>query len=255
MNNYLNDIYFPERIFSSLNRSKSKAAYSFSHAPRFPNNNNKDNNFSFYNLPSQKSHRATCLGYGKRFTINNNDDKCSNMYNIPSSFNLKYHNSPQYTFGRKYKTNKNYKSNTPGPIYNCRKRFGRDAPFFSLGSKFNNKSLDFFPSPGPGDYYNEKNHILGMSYLSNQKNSKNVTLKLSDKRFKYNKNNYPGPGQYYLPKLINSTGNIFESKYKSIPAKSFLGSRNFSNKILKENTPGPGQYSYFSQFDGYKNYS
>ena len=252
MNNYLNDIYFPQRIFSSLNRSKSKAAYSFSHAPRFPNNNNKDNNFSFYNLPSQKSHRATCLGYGKRFTINNNDDKCSNMYNIPSSFNLKYHNSPQYTFGRKYKTNKNYKSNTPGPIYNCRKRFGRDAPFFSLGSKFNNKSLDFFPSPGPGDYYNEKNHILGMSYLSNQKNSKNVTLKLSDKRFKYNKNNFPGPGQYYLPKLINSTGNIFESKYKSIPAKSFLESRNFSNKLLKEITPGPGQYSYFSQFDGYK---
>ena len=93
-----------------------------------------------------------------------------------------------------------------------------------------------------------------MSYLSNLQNSKNVTLKLSEKRFKYIKNNYPGPGQYYLPKLINSTGNIFESKYKSIPAKSFLGSRNL-NKIIKENTPGPGQYSYFSQFDGYKNYS
>jgi hypothetical protein len=256
MKNYSNDIYFPERIFSSLNRSKSKAAYSFSHAPRFPNNNKLDYSFSFYNLPSQKSHRSTCLGYGKRFSIdNNNDDKCQNIYNIPSTFALKYHNAPQYTFGRKYKINKNYKNNTPGPIYNCRKRFGRDAPFFSLGVKFNNKTIDYYPSPGPSDYYNENNHILGMSYLSNLQNSKNVTLKLSEKRFKYIKNNYPGPGQYYLPKLINSTGNIFESKYKSIPAKSFLGSRNFSNKKLKENTPGPGQYSYFSQFDGYKNYS
>jgi hypothetical protein len=108
MKKIISDIYFKQRLFSSLNRSRSSAAYSFSHAPRFSKKNNLENYFfSFYDLPSQKSNRSTSLGYGKRFKINNNDkDKCKNMYNIPSSFDLRFHNSPQYSFGIKYKIKK-----------------------------------------------------------------------------------------------------------------------------------------------------
>ena len=44
---------------------------------------------------------------------------------------------------------------------------------------------------------------------------------------------------------------IFNSKFVSIPARSFIGRKN-SYKIKKVDTgPGPGQYNFFSIFEGY----
>ena len=74
-----------------------------------------------------------------------------------------------------------------------------------------------------------------------------------EKRFlKKEKDQTPGPGSYNIPGLINETGMInFNSKFVSIPARSFIGKRN-ANRVKKMDTsPGPGQYNFFSIFEGF----
>ena len=67
-NNY-NKNNIRERIYSLLNNSKTKQAYSFGKSLRFSNNNKSDIFYHFYNLPSLQSNRATSLGYGKNVNI------------------------------------------------------------------------------------------------------------------------------------------------------------------------------------------
>ena len=45
----------------------------------------------------------------------------------------------------------------------------------------------------------------------------------------------------------------FNSKYVSIPARSFLGKRNAYRAKKVDSSPGPGQYNFFSIFEGYSN--
>ena len=94
--------------------------------------------------------------------------------------------------------------------------------------------------PGPGSYYNEKNHLLSQSATSNFTNSAKIIIG-NAKRFPNNKQDRtPGPGEYEIPGLINKSGFIYNSKYSSIPAKSILGSRSRSCKYIKDSSPGQG---------------
>ena len=243
------------RIHSSLNKSPSKASYSFSKARRF-HDTKKDIFYVFYNIPDTKSMRSCSMGYGVKsdFTKNNKHSN-PHFYSFPSSFDPKCHNSPQYTFGvgrEDTNLNKKKRNISPGPIYNLSQSIGADAPSYSLGKKprkiHTNKS---FVSPGPGAYYNYKNHTIGKYTESKYKNSVNITIGGKAKRFNYKITEpLPGPSDYSLPPLINKSGCIYESKYRSIPARSFIGQRNVKNRVII--TPGPGQYDTFSEFEGYE---
>ena len=43
----------------------------------------------------------------------------------------------------------------------------------------------------------------------------------------------------------------FNSKYVSIPARSFVGKKNDYKYKKVDSSPGPGQYNFFSIFEGY----
>ena len=108
--------------------------------------------------------------------------------------------------------------------------------------------------PGPGAYHNELNHTIGVDFSSKLSNMGNVIIGKQKRFLGKDRDQTPGPGAYNIPGLINDTGMLnFNSKYISIPARSFLGKRN-SYRIKKVNTsPGPGQYNFFSIFEGYSN--
>ena len=247
-------------LSSPLNKSKSKAAYSFGKQIRFKNNIQKDNYYSFYNLPSTITARSTSIGFGKKydFTKRNN---ISGEYYLSSpinSFDSKYKNSPSYTIAKKYDLK--MPKHLPIELYNCSNNFGNFSPKYSIGLKFKNKTLSKKEIlPGPGYYYNERNHKLLKSYSSNFSNAVRIRLDLNEKRFKYNKENFsPGPGKYKIPSLINKNGFIFQSNFKSELGRSFIG-KNVGNSDVKISSnlffdiPGPGQYNFFSEFEGFSN--
>ena len=117
-NNY-NKNNIRERIYSLINNSKTKQAYSLGKSLHFSNNNKSDIFYHFYNLPSLQSNRATSLGYGKKCEYNKINQGCGSnkLYSFPSYFDIKYHNSPAYSFGLGKKLQKE-KNKSPGPIYN-----------------------------------------------------------------------------------------------------------------------------------------
>ena len=250
-----------ERINSSLNTSTTKQAYSFGKANRFQlKTKQSDFSFHFYDLPSLLSTRSTSLGYGKKGDYSRNNMGCgSNKLSPPISyFDPKKHNSPSFSFGLEKRLKKN-KDFSPGPKYLCRISFDKDVPSYIFGKEgLNNydsiKLKKNFSFLGPGAYFNEKNHELSKSYTSNLINSGNIVIG-NEKRFKnLVKNDTPGPGQYNIPGLINEKGFLYNSKYSSIPAKSFLGNKNnISGKNIKriDFSPGPGSYNFFSIFEGY----
>ena len=106
--------------------------------------------------------------------------------------------------------------------------------------------------PGPGAYYNERNHLLSVNYTSSLLNSANIIIG-KEKRFRdEGKDKTPGPGEYNIPNLINDTGMLnFNSKYVSIPARSFIGNRKEYKLKKQDSSPGPGSYNFFSIFEGY----
>ncbi len=238
------------RLNSSINRSPSKVTYSFSKAERFKRNKT-DNYYVFYNIPDTKSNRSCSMGYGKKIDFTKRaKGQCISLYSFPSLFDPKYHNSPQYSFGSRYPKDKT-RNITPGPKYNVGGPFGNDAPSFSLGEKLSKKNVNrSFISPGPGAYYNPRNHVVGKYYESRFKNAAMVSIGGSAKRFNYSVERIPGPGQYKVPSLINESGQIYESKYKSIPARSFIGSK--ISLSQRDKIPGPGAYDSFSEFEGYE---
>jgi hypothetical protein len=243
-----------QRINSSLNDSSTKQAYSFGRAARFKLNEKKDNYYHFYDLPDIRCNRSTTLGYGKKNILNQLIGCGSNqLYAAPSYFDPKYHNAPMYSFGVSRPKPSRY-DKTPGPIYDVSKKWG-NCPGTVFGTSGLNNSKRLIRSssvPGPGAYYNEENHKIGVNYSSKLVNSGNTIIGRA-KRFPGKEvNKTPGPGAYDIPGLINDTGIInFNSKFVSIPARSFIGRKN-SYKIKKVDTgPGPGQYNFFSIFEGY----
>jgi hypothetical protein len=250
------DDSFYSRINSSLNDSTTKQAYSFGRAIRFKINEKKDDNYHFYDLPELKSNRSTTLGYGKKGTSSNIIGCGSNqLYAAPSYFDPKKKNAPSYTFGVSRPT-KRKQENSPGPIYNVAKKFGQGIPGYIFGTsgKNNPRRLQRCSSsnPGPGAYYNEKNHNIGFNYNSKLINSGSVVIGKEKRFFIKDKDKTPGPGSYNIPDLINKSGMInFNSKYVSIPARSFVGKKSQYKFKKVESSPGPGQYNFFSIFEGY----
>ena len=249
-----NEGIFHERLNSLLNNSVTKQAYSFSKAIRFKEYQKKDNFFKFYNIPEKKNTRSTILGYGKKCNYNQNIGCGSNkLYAAPSYFDPNQHNAPVYSFGvSRPKQKKDEQS--PGPKYNCRKNFGEGIPsyiFGKAGLKKYRKLKRSSSLPGPGTYYNENNHKLNESISSNLMNSASIIIGHEKRFLNKLRDKTPGPGEYEMPSLINETGMLYNSKYISIPARSFLCSRNTGYKRKKDTSPGPGQYNFFSIFEGY----
>ena len=249
-----NDSLMNERLNSSLNTSSSKQAYSFGKAIRFKKDDKTDNSYHFYNIPEKKSTRGTTLGYGKKCNYSQIIGCGSNkLYAAPSYFDPKQHNSPGYTFGVSRPQKRRYEQ-SPGPIYNISKNFGQGIPSYVFGKDgMNKKKVNRSSSvPGPGAYYNEKNHGLSENCSSSLVNSANIIIG-KEKRFRNGlKDRTPGPGEYDIPSLINNTGLInYNSKYVSIPARSFLSGRNDFKLKKKDTSPGPGAYNSFSIFEGY----
>ena len=98
-NNY-NKNNIRERIYSLINNSKTKQAYSLGKSLHFSNNNKSDIFYHFYNLPSLQSNRSASLGYGKKCEYNKINWSCggNKLYSLPSYFDIKYHKSPAYSF-------------------------------------------------------------------------------------------------------------------------------------------------------------
>ena len=246
-------------LSSALNTSKSKAAYSFGKQIRFKNNIQKDNYYSFYNLPSTITSRSTSIGFGNKYDFTKRKNLSGEYLYIPiNNFDSKYKNSPSYTISKK--NSLKLKKIFPIDYINCSKNLGDFSPKYSIGLKMKKKplsKLEIFP--GPGNYYNERNHKLLKSYSSNFSNAVRIRLDLNEKRFKSYKGNLsPGPGEYKIPSLLNKNGFIFQSNFKSELGRSFIGknigscdNNKFRNLYL--NFPGPGKYNFFSEFEGYSN--
>ena len=247
-----------QRINSSLNDSSTKQAYSFGKALRFKSSLKKDNYFHFYNLPDIRNTRSTTLGYGKKCNYNQIVGCGSNkLYAAPSYFDPKQHNAPVYSFGVSRPKARRYE-NSPGPKYDVRNKTGYKLPGFVFGTSVRGKNRKLNRSssfePGPGSYYKEENHKIGANYSSKLINLGNVVIGKEKRFLGKDRDQTPGPGSYNVPSLINDTGMInFNSKYVSIPARSFLGKRNAYRSRKVDSSPGPGQYNFFSIFEGYSN--
>jgi len=245
-----------QRVNSMLNDSSTKHAYSFGHAIRFKPFSIKDNFYHFYKLPELRSNRGTTLGYGKKCNYSQIIGCGSNqLYAAPNYFDPKQHNAPVYSFGVS-RPNKLRKDISPGPKYDVTNKFGENVPGFVFGTSGLKKSRmrRNCSLPGPGSYFNEEHHKIGPNYNSKLINLGNVVIGKEKRFLTKEKDQTPGPGSYNIPGLISETGMInFNSKYISIPARSFIGKRN-AYKIKKMDTsPGPGQYNFFSIFEGFSN--
>lgn len=249
-----NDGILQERLNSLLNNSSTKQAYSFGRAIRFKSSEKKDNTYQFYNIPEKKDLRATSLGYGKKCNYNQIVGCGSNkLYAAPSYFDPSQHNAPVYSFGVSRPTQRK-EEQSPGPKYNCRTKIQEGIPsyiFGKSGMKKNRKMRRISSLPGPGAYYNERNHKLSESFSSNLMNSANIIIGHEKRFLNPLKDRTPGPGEYEIPGLITKSGMLYNSKYVSIPARSFLGGKNERLVRKKDTSPGPGQYNFFSIFEGY----
>lgn len=245
------DSSFNSKIACSLNKSLSKASYSFSKQVRFKDNR-ADPYFHFYNLPDLRDKHGIKIGNAIRFP-KKSGVYCNNQYDFPSSFDPDKHNSPQYSFGLKNhaKLRRN-NSCGPGPKYDTRTNLGKFGPSYSVGKQVKFKSCRTSACPGPGDYDTFEKLPLGQHTLSRYRNASGVFLSTTTRRFP--KDNYacsPGPA-YQLPSLF-AKQNICESKFKSSPGISFSGKKTSIYRFNRySSSPGPGAYDRFSEFESWE---
>ncbi len=251
-----------------LNTSHAKQMYSFPKSPRFKELNKSNSATFIYNLPSSISQRKAFIGYGNKSDFTKYQKSIDHIYNIVREFDdvnhsyIEYKNAPHYSFGLSKdhmlkrvingKTSE-IKIPIPGPgKYNPLKPFGSFSPSFSMGVKLKSKEFNGNSnSPGPARYKN--NLILnnkGSYSLSNFPNSRVFSMG-KEKRFYIKGKETPAPNQYKIGYLINGTGNIYNSIYKSSNSKSF--GMKFKSIFGNDNGyPGPGAYTTFSEFGIYK---
>lgn len=185
---------------SPLNNSSAKFMYSFPKDKRFrvP----KEREANCYTLPDVKSQRSTTFGYGTKFDFTKQfGGKTAPYYNIPTLFDSKANQAPAFTFGisRSYydkvfiESAKMFDKNVPGPgKYNYLKRFGHEAPQFSIGARCHSQKnlASHVKNPGPGHYKNYSINGLGKYCLSDVKNITGIIWSHSkEKRFKENSMN------------------------------------------------------------------
>ena len=237
---------------SQLNHSKSKFMYSFSKAERFPKLiNYSDKSHFFYNLPSMKEKRSTTLGYGSKYDITKGlKSSKSVFYDFKRDFDPKNLRGPKYSFGvSREHMHKSYEYG-PGPgKYNVRRPLGKDTAKYSIRKKlYRAESCENIksPGPGPGAYKSiTKINPNGTYFMSKFENVHPVEFS-KDKTERFNNHNdvTPGPSDYKLK--YSMFGRIFESKFRSTNGIS-MGPK-FKTIDSKEGYPGPGSYSYFSEF-------
>ena len=256
----LEDITGPRICNSILNHSKSKMMYSFCKSARFPKNQMNSSVDVMYNLPSVQSKRKTTFGFGKKSDFCKKDNHSSSSSNLFSDFDQTRPHAFRYTFGigrenlyeYKYKRKENI---VPGPgKYDVGKKFGDDGIKYSFkGANDENKSKgkkcknkNDFVMPGPGQY-----ETICVNQYGRYVNSKfmNIpTIKFGSKnakRFIYKIKQGPSPASYEKLPLF---GRVIDSRYKSSNGISFA--KKYKKK--KENdSPGPGAYSFFSEFGIY----
>ena len=251
-----------------LNHSVSKQMYSFPKSPRFKVLNKSSSATFLYNIPSKFSERKAFIGYGNKSDFTKFQSSNADFYNIKREFDrvdhpyIDFKNYPHYSFGlskeHMLKRVINGKTSeikilSPGPgKYNYLKPFGSFSPKYTMGQKFQNKELSGNTiSPGPARYNN--NLVLnkkGFYSLSNFHNSSLYSIG-KEKRFNYNHSNTPAPNQYNLGYLINGSGNIYNSIYRSPTSKTIA--RKYKSIFDNDNgTPGPGAYTTFSEFGIYR---
>lgn len=239
---------------SCLNRSKSKAMFSFSKAERFPKRPLMScATEAIYTLPEVKSKRFTTMGYGTKYDFTKDaKSKSPVFYDYISSFDMNHPGAKRFTFGiGRERMLKEYDKNVPGPgKYTTFKPFGYDAPKFTIkgGGIRSSTNAKNDGVPGPGTY----KPILYINPQGKFQNSKyrNVSSidfgKNSCKRFTYG--NLPGPSpQDYPQKQL--MGKVFESRFRSYGGITISGRT--KNIDSRDNYPGPGAYVSFSEFGIY----
>ena len=243
---------------SQLNRSKAKYMYSFSKAERFPKiYSYSDKSQFFYNLPSMKEKRSTTLGYGSRYDMTKDSNISKSVfYDFKRDFDPKNLRGPKFSFGVSRDHMHNiYEFSGPGPgKYNTRRPFGKDAAKYSIRMKlYRSESCENYksPGPGPGAYKSiTKINPNGTYFMSKNENVHPVEFS-KDKTERFSNPNDITPGPCYY-KLKNSTfGRIFESRFKSTNGISMRP--RFKIIDYKQDYPGPGAYSYFSEFGVFEN--
>ena len=256
-----NPLFNPEvltKVDVNINSSSSKQMYTFGKANRFDYRNKGNTNFA-YNLPDVKSKRSAAFGYGlKTDFTRGNRDRNDSIYNLGSDFDQHNRNShsPRYTMrpGRdicKMSNKKSDSSSSPGPSsYNPYKPFGSYGPSYSMSFRYGNVMNQSKFTPGPGAYKYECINPEGK--YSNGKLCNSPTSKFSiNQRFKYKKDSSPGPGSYNNMALIGR--DIIDSRYKTNVGKT-MSSRyggGVNGLSASMQTPGPGSYDFFSDFEGF----
>ena len=223
----------------------------------------------FNNIPTSISHRGTSIGYGSKISFSSkNQSPGPGAYNY-LKINLKgryaksdFPNSPQSKFGSsiRFKKEKVF-SDTPAPntyylesmikgngiIYNSRYNSN---PGKTMGQKLGTIGQSIV-SPGPGSYDYMKLNLKG-KYPSSLISNSVLNTFGNEIRFKKKKiEDNPAPNAYKLEDMIKGNGVVYNSRYNSNLGKS-IGQR--FNTTLKENTPGPGAYEFFSDFEGFYKY-
>jgi hypothetical protein len=136
------------------------------------------------------------LGKGKKFDFAKlNTNKCAEFYEMPTDFNPKKPNAPAFSFGisRNYyekvfcDSNVQHERWVPGPgKYEVVKKFGHEAPKFSLYGRIKDRKSESAKIPGPGEYKSITTNPLGKFAFSNVKNSTNIIWGQSkEQRFNY----------------------------------------------------------------------
>ena len=245
-----------------INTSTSKQMFKFGNEKRFMNYSKPYDAF-FYDLPSVKDKFTTTLGKGKKFDffkdVMKNKTHC--YYDIPREFDIKRRNTPQYSFGKGRDVCKRPEFNvikaTPGVgTYNIGKELGQDALKFSIfGREWVNRKIspsNAFITPGPGQYEETLKTNASGNYSSSLYGNTWKIKFAGPQRFKNNDFKTPGPGNYETTTMFNRTGLHYTSKFHSMMAKTMSDRpKNFYAPYKKTNTPGPGSYDVFSDFNGY----
>ena len=245
-----------EKVVNHLeNNSPTKFMFSFSKAPRFPSLKRIGKSDSFYNLPSMRSTRGASFGFGTKydFTKNNNGSEFISIKRYCDKGNQP---GLKYSFGlSRDKFRKAFcpgfkmiDKDIPGPgKYNLFRRPGEDSPHYSMHEKCTSKSYinKLTSNPGPGQYTPLVSiNSEGKYPISKISNIKTTHFGIGkSKRFIFKINNVPGPGSYKIKGLM---GINYNSKYNS--GKLISIHKKFRKKDTRDNYPGPGSYSSFSEF-------
>ena len=183
--------------------------------------NKTDLNFYKPKSPSTK------MGKFKRFSFSSNDifndTPGPGKYNYINSISIVKKSDPSWKIGTgKRRPLIDIDKYIPGPgIYDVTKKIGKDSPYFSMGHKGKEKSINF-NSPGPGNYNLDK--VITFEHSPTWK------LGTSKKLLKLNINtDIPGPGAYTV-------------RTKSSSGPKFGFGKSKRGFLTINNMPGPGTY-------------